>query len=82
MLTIQQREQYDRSAGSPFSRGSADFYYQRGYHPHKLVLPAKRPQFFCADVPTVKVYDLTEEELNAYDAGYADAMAFGETKSW
>ena len=35
MITIETRDNYDTSHGSPFDRGSADSYYQRPRNPHR-----------------------------------------------
>jgi len=64
---------YDKRHGGPFDRGSADFWYGRGKQPH---------YFKGASYASEKVEekDMTEEELEAYHAGYAEMEKQGTTK--
>ena len=55
------RDFFDGSHGSPYDRGSADYYYWRPFDPHKY------PNGTYVGDP---VTDLTEEELMAYSVGY------------
>jgi len=54
---------YDDRHGGPFDRGSADSYYGRVRSPH----------FYIDDTDTsqrVTIDDMTEDEIEAYHAGY------------
>jgi len=59
--------QYDKSHGSPYDRGSADRYYGRGWNPHKQ-LPGKE---------VILLNDL--DEIAAYDAGWNEE---DDRKDW
>ena len=66
---------YDRRHGGPFDRGSADSYYNRGYHPH----------YFKGDTYTsemVTLAEMTAAEITAYTAGYTNNELFGDKKSY
>jgi len=52
---------FENYHGSPYDRGSADYYYWRPFDPHKY------PNGTYNGDP---VTDLTEEELMAYAVGY------------
>ena len=54
---------YDTKHGSPYDRGSADYYYGRGRNPHYYPNGT-------GNAPRVKVEDMTQAELDAYHAGY------------
>lgn len=59
--------------GGPFDRGSADSYYRRPRLPHKWTEGT-----YCGKMIT----DLTPEELEAYEAGYAWNEWQGDHKDW
>jgi hypothetical protein len=56
---------YDKKHGSPYDRGSADYYYSRGMEPHYY--PNGTGKF-----PRIKEEAMTEAEKTAYFAGYND----------
>jgi hypothetical protein len=61
--------------GGAFDRGSADYYYSRPFEPH----------YFIGDThnsPRVDESSMTEEEVEAYQAGWDDAEAHGDRKEW
>ena len=63
---------YDRSHGSPFDRGSSDYYYWRDPRPHKWL-----------DSMGANRVELTDaEEIAAYAAGYAWGEDWGERKDY
>lgn len=64
---------YDARHGRPFDRGSADSWYSRGLNPHYYV-----GDTHVGDAVTT----LTQEELEAYVAGYEWNEKFGGKKSW
>lgn len=66
-------KQFDKSHGSPFDRGGADFWYHRPRSPHKYPNGSYNPPL---------VTELTPEELEAYEAGYAEAEANGDQKNY
>ena len=62
---------YDQRHGGPYDRGSADSYYRRPRDPH----------YYLRDTyNSSKVVDLTQEELDAYHAGYDDNEKEGDFK--
>ena len=63
---------YDTKHGSPYDRGSADYYYGRGRNP--LYYPNG-----TGNAPRVKVEDMTQAELDAYHAGYEQET---DQKQW
>lgn len=66
---------YDERHGGPYDRGSADSYYGRGVRPH----------YYKGDTGSSKRIDaeqMTEEEIDAYMAGYNDNEADGNYKDW
>lgn len=64
---------YDERHGGPYDRGSADSYYGRGINPH----------YYSGDTYNSKrIEKLTEEELDAYMAGYNDNEEAGNFKDW
>ena len=66
--------QFDRKVhGSLYDRGSADSYYGRPREPHWY--PAGTYQ-------GPRVTDLTEAEIEAYNAGYDCNEQYGDKKSW
>ena len=64
---------YDTKHGSPFDRGSADCYYGRPKDPH---------YYIGGSVVGLKQVDLTEEQQQAYLAGYQWQEMSGEKKDW
>lgn len=63
----------DRSHGSPYDRGYADFYYWRPMRPHK---------YPNGTYHAPRVENLTPEEIREYRQGYNDAEEVGERKDW
>ena len=68
-------KEYDDRHGGPWDRGGADSYYQRGFRPHYFVGDTYRSEAVMAD-------QMTEEELEAYAAGYKDNEELGAYKDW
>lgn len=66
-------EQYDKSHGSFFDRGSADSYYGRERNPHRGGV---------GGMSGLRIDAITEAELEAYHAGYEYNEDFGDRKSW
>jgi len=67
--------EHDERHGGPYDRGSADYYYGRGRHPH----------FFIGDTHNSEKIDcgsMTESQIRSYDAGYDSAKACGDRKEW
>jgi len=59
--------------GSPFDRGSADYYYGRLYRPH----------YFVGDTyGSAEITDLTDQERAEYRAGWEEADRYGDQKDW
>ena len=53
--------------GGPYDRGDADKYYGRPYNPH----------YYLGDTystPMVSEKNMTEDQINAYKAGYANCQ--------
>ena len=67
--------QYDQRHGSPFDRGSADSYYRRQRKPHYFIGATYQS-------PEVLESAMTQEELEAYHAGYDWNEQFGDKKDW
>lgn len=65
----------DRSHGSPYDRGGADFWYHRPRRPHKYPNGTYNQ-------PRVDEADLTPAEIAAYHQGYDEAEAQGDQKDW
>lgn len=66
-------KKYDQRHGGPFDRGSADSYYNR----------SKRPHYFVGGTAmSPEVTNLTESELEAYNAGYEWNEIFGGKKDY
>ena len=63
---------YDTKHGSPYDRGSADYYYGRGRAPHYYPNGT-------GNAPRVKMEDMTQAELDAYHAGYENET---DQKQW
>jgi hypothetical protein len=66
---------YDKRHGGPFDRGMADFWYHRPPQPHYYVGGT-----YTSDKVTQS--DMTEAEIEAYHAGYAEAEACGGQKDY
>ena len=64
---------YEQTHGNAFDRGSADSYYGRPRQPHYY------PKGTYNGDP---VTDLTNDELEAYHAGYDYNEQHGDKKSW
>lgn len=61
--------------GDPFDRGGADFYY--GY--------PRKPHYYIGatgTTPIVEEADMTDEQIEAYHAGYSAAADQGDQKDW
>lgn len=70
---------HQKGHGSPFDRGGADSYYDRRSNPHKIISATEEGtgrQYFKV------IYDLTEEEIEAYNAGYDENEKLGHKKDW
>jgi len=67
--------QYDKRHGGAYDRGSADAYYRRPYRPHMFEGATSFSKEILKD-------DMSEDDLDAYDAGYEDQMASGEFKDY
>jgi len=72
MLTIEAKT-YNKRHGGPYDRGGADSYYGRPAIPH---------YFEGATYQSKEVTDLTDDEVEAYMAGYEDNELNGEKKEW
>jgi hypothetical protein len=68
-------KEYDDRHGGPWDRGGADSYYQRGHRPHYFIADTYRSD-------QVFEKDMTEEEIEAYTAGYEDNEELGAYKDW
>ena len=66
-------EQYDKQHGSFFDRGSADSYYGRPMDPHRGGV---------GGLSGPRVEAKTDEEFEAYNAGYEWNEQFGGRKEW
>ena len=66
---------YDNRHGGPFDRGAADSYYRRGITPH----------LFTGSTyisPLIDEDGMTNEQLDAYHAGYRYNQEQGDFKEW
>ncbi len=63
---------YDKKHGSPYDRGSADYYYGRGRNPHHYPNGT-------GNAPRIEVEDMTEAEIKAYHTGYDEET---DKKQW
>lgn len=63
----------DKSSGSPFDRGAADSYYNRGTKPHYIDKKTNK---------RVEQKDMTEDEIDAYYAGYEENEKLGDKKRY
>ena len=59
---------YDKRNGSPYDRGAADSYYQRGYNPHYYVGGTYQSE-------RVEFGDMTAQQIVEYSRGYSDNEA-------
>jgi hypothetical protein len=75
MITLETRTKYDQRHGGPFDRGSADSYYGRPRIPH-LYAGA------TGSSPRIEQDQMTNEEIQAYLAGYQYNEQFGDKKDW
>lgn len=75
MFTLESKQNYDQRHGSPFDRGSADSYYGRPRNPHWW------PQG-TGHGDRIDQSQMTNEEIQAYLAGYQYNEQFGDKKSW
>lgn len=66
---------YNRRHGGPYDRGAADSYYGRGFNPHYFVGSTYSS-------PEVTEDRMTDEEIEAYTAGYRDNQKSGNFKEW
>ncbi len=66
---------YDKRHGGPYDRGSADSWYSRPRIPHYYVGASYSTE-------KVRVKNMTDAEIAAYNAGYDDNEANGGKKSW
>ena len=66
---------YDKRHGGPFDRGGADSYYGRGRNPHYFV----GATYSSLEITVDK---MTQEEIDAYNAGYDDNEKYGDKKDW
>lgn len=66
---------YDKRHGGPFDRGSADYYYRRVPNPHYYTGGSYMTEM-------VEAHDMSEDEIEAYYAGYAEAKDLGILKEW
>jgi hypothetical protein len=69
------KTKYDQRHGGPWDRGSADSYYGRGLDPHYY-------KGATSMTPRVNLADMTEQEIEAYTAGYNDNEQYGDKKDW
>lgn len=66
---------YDKRHGGAWDRGGADSYYGRGRVPHYYVGGTAMSEM-------VMMADMTEEEIDAYHAGYDFNEQYGGKKEW
>ena len=75
MFTYEDAQKYDQTHGSPFDRGSADSYYGRGRDPHWYPEGTYKGDRIGKD-------QMTNEQVQAYLAGYQWNEQFGDKKQW
>lgn len=63
----------DKRHGGPYDRGVMDSYYRRGKNPHYY-----KGNSYQSELVT----ELTPEEREAYEQGFADNEALGDYKDW
>ena len=66
---------YDTRHGGPYDRGTADSYYGRGFTPHYY-----KGDTYGSD--RVELKDMTQDEIDAYNAGFDDNEREGNHKDW
>lgn len=66
---------YDDRHGGPYDRGSADSYYGRQPEPHYYLGGT-------GNSPKVEEYQMDDQEIAAYWAGYNDNEAAGDFKDY
>lgn len=75
MLNLKTRENYDTRHGGAFDRGAADSYYHRPRDPHLFTGATYQSELIKKD-------QMTNEEIQAYLAGYQWNEQFGDKKVW
>lgn len=65
----------DNRHGGPYDRGGADSYYRRRFSPHYFVGDTYQSERIEED-------NMTEEEIEAYRAGYKDNERLGNFKDY
>ena len=75
MFTYEDAQKYDQTHGSPFDRGSADSYYGRGRDPHWYPEGTYKGD-------RIGKAQMTNEQVQAYLAGYQWNEQFGDKKQW
>lgn len=70
---------YDKRHGGPYDRGSADAYYGRAFSPHYYTWP-KLGMYAKGD--RVEEADMTDDQIEAYRAGFEDQVQSGDFKDW
>jgi len=75
MITLETRTNYDQRHGGAFDRGAADSYYHRPRRPH---------MFTDGTYTSIEIHqdEMTNEEIQAYLAGYQWNEQFGDKKDW
>lgn len=70
---MEDKMEHDRAHGGPFDRGGADYYYHRPYGPH---------YYDDSTNPCTRVEkdQMTQQQLDAYEAGWNEAEQFGDQK--
>ena len=67
---------YDKRHGGPYDRGNADAYYGRACMPHFYIM---EKMMFSE---RVEANEMSPEEIEAYNAGYNQAVEDGDFKDW
>ena len=75
MITLDTPKNYDERHGGAFDRGSADSYYNRPRRPH-MYAGATATSLLITEA------EMTNEEIQAYLAGYQWNEQFGDKKNW
>tara|TARA_Y100000022_G_scaffold180057_1_gene171757 strand:- start:137 stop:373 length:237 start_codon:yes stop_codon:yes gene_type:complete len=66
---------YNGRHGGAFDRGMADAYYRRPREPHYYQNGTKTS-------PIIKEYQMTEDQISQYHAGYSYQIDQGDFKDW
>ena len=74
-MFVSEVTEYDTRHGSAFDRGSADSYYGRPRRPHMYMGATGNSPEIPADV-------MSNEDIEAYHAGYDHNEQYGGKKSW